>query len=258
MYLIGGLTIPFLGTALGAAMVFLMRGTINPRVEKLLLGFASGVMIAASVWSLLIPSINMAAQAGKIAWVPAVVGFLLGIAFLLVLDCLIPHLHNHSDKPEGLPTKASRTAMLVFAVTLHNLPEGMAVGVTFAGAMMGQTGITMAGALALAVGIAIQNFPEGAIISMPLRGENVPTGKAFLYGVLSGAVEPVGAVLTILLARQLGPVLPYLLSFAAGAMLYVVIEELIPEAQDGEHSNLGTIGAALGFALMMVLDVALG
>ena len=170
MYLIGGLTIPFLGTTLGAAMVFLMRGTIDPRVEKLLLGFASGVMIAASVWSLLIPSINMAAQTGKIAWVPAVVGFLLGIAFLLVLDCLIPHLHNHSDKPEGLPTKASRTAMLVFAVTLHNLPEGMAVGVTFAGAMMGQTGITMAGALALAVGIAIQNFPEGAIISMPLRG----------------------------------------------------------------------------------------
>lgn len=258
MYLAGVLTIPFLGTTLGAAMVFLLRGKINPQVEKLLLGFASGVMIAASVWSLLIPSIDMTAQAGKIAWVPALLGFLLGIAFLLLLDSLIPHLHQHSDQPEGLHSKASRTAMLVFAVTLHNLPEGMAVGVTFAGAMMGRSGITMAGALALAVGIAIQNFPEGAIISMPLRGEGVPTGKAFLYGVLSGAVEPVGAALTILLARQLEPILPYLLSFAAGAMLYVVIEELIPEAQDGAHSNLGTIGAAIGFALMMVLDVALG
>lgn len=252
------LSIPFLGTTLGAAMAFVIQGTINPKLEKTLLGFASGVMIAASVWSLLLPSIEISERKNVCAWIPAVVGFLIGIVFLLLLDCVIPHLHYHSDQPEGIHTKASRAAMLIFAVTLHNLPEGMAVGVTFAGAMMGKSGITMTGALALALGIAIQNFPEGAIISLPLRGEKVPRCRAFFYGVLSGAVEPVGALLTLLLARQITPILPYLLAFAAGAMFYVVIEELIPESQAGEHSNMGTIGAAAGFALMMALDVALG
>lgn len=252
------LLIPFLGTTLGAGMVFFMRGKINPKMEKLLLGFASGVMIAASVWSLLIPSIEMAESESTIPWLPAVVGFLSGILFLLVLDSVIPHLHPHNEKPEGIRSGLSRRVMLVFAVTLHNLPEGMAVGVTIAGALLGHTGITMAGALALAIGIAIQNFPEGAIISMPLRGEGVSKSRSFLYGVLSGVVEPIGAIITLLLAEQLAPALPYLLSFAAGAMIYVVVEELIPESQAGEHSNLGTMGCAAGFALMMVLDVALG
>lgn len=251
------LSIPFLGTSLGAAMVFFLRGKIPPRVEKVLLGFASGVMIAASVWSLLIPSIELSEDGPLPAWLPAVTGFLFGMAFLLLLDSVVPHLHQHSDAPEGLPARISRTAMLVFAVTLHNIPEGMAVGVTYAGAAAG-AGVTQAGAFALALGIAIQNFPEGAIISMPLLAEGVSKPRAFLYGVLSGVVEPIGAVVTILLAAQLTPLLPYLLAFAAGAMLYVVIEELIPEAQAGKHSNLGTVGAALGFALMMVLDVALG
>lgn len=252
------LLIPFLGTTLGASMVFFMRGKINPKMEKLLLGFASGVMIAASVWSLLIPSIEMAESESAIPWLPAVVGFLSGILFLLVLDSVIPHLHAHNEKPEGIRSGLSRRVMLVFAVTLHNLPEGMAVGVTIAGALLGHTGITMAGALTLAIGIAIQNFPEGAIISMPLRGEGVSKSRSFLYGVLSGVVEPIGAIITLLLAEQLAPALPYLLSFAAGAMIYVVVEELIPESQAGEHSNLGTMGCAAGFALMMVLDVALG
>lgn len=251
------LAVPFLGTSLGSAMVFFLRGEIPPRVEKLLLGFASGVMIAASVWSLLIPAIDMSAGGALPAWLPAAAGFLLGMAFLLLLDSVVPHLHQHSTEPEGLPARISRTAMLVFAVTLHNIPEGMAVGVSWAGAEA-ESGVTYAGAFALALGIAIQNFPEGAIISMPLLGEGVSKRRAFLYGVLSGIVEPVGAFLTILLAEQLTPLLPYLLAFAAGAMLYVVIEELIPEAQAGRHSNMGTVGAALGFALMMVLDVALG
>lgn len=252
------LSIPFLGTSLGSAMVFCLRGEIPPRVEKLLLGFASGVMIAASVWSLLIPSIEMSEGGALPAWWPATAGFLLGVAFLLLLDSIVPHLHQHSDEPEGLPARISRTAMLVFAVTLHNIPEGMAVGVSYAGAASGSSGVTLAGAFALALGIAIQNFPEGAIISMPLCAEGASKGKAFLYGVLSGIVEPIGALLTILLAKQLTPWLPYLLAFAAGAMIYVVIEELIPESQAGKHSNLGTVGAAIGFALMMVLDVALG
>ena len=252
------LLLPFLGTSLGAAMVFFLRGEIPAQVEKLLLGFASGVMVAASVWSLLIPSIDMSTGGPLPGWLPAAVGFLAGIVFLLVLDSIVPHLHQHSDEPEGLPARISRTAMLVFAVTLHNIPEGMAVGVSYAGAAAGNTGVTFAGALALALGIAIQNFPEGAIISMPLRGEGVSKPRAFVYGVLSGVVEPIGAILTILLAHQLTPLLPYLLAFAAGAMFYVVIEELIPEAQAGRHSNLGTVGAAAGFALMMVLDVALG
>ena len=258
MEMFWGLTIPFIGTTLGAGMVFLMKNKINRKVEKLLLGFASGVMIAASVWSLLIPSIDMATEQGKVAWLPAAVGFLLGILFLLVLDSVIPHLHLNSDKPEGIKAKLKKTTMMVFAVTLHNIPEGMAVGVAFAGAMIGNTGITIAGALALAVGIAIQNFPEGAVISMPLKSEGMSKGKAFMLGVLSGVVEPIGALITILLTNLVVPVLPYLLSFAAGAMIYVVVEELIPEAQDGEHSNLATIGVAIGFVIMMILDVALG
>lgn len=258
MNLAVGLLIPLLGTTLGSAMVFFMKKEMDKRVEKTLLGFASGVMIAASVWSLLIPSIDMAQQQGKIAWLPATVGFLGGMLFLLILDSVIPHLHLESSQPEGIPSDLKKTTMLVLAVTLHNIPEGMSVGVTFAGALLGDTGITMAGAFALAVGIAIQNFPEGAIISMPLRSEGMPGGKAFLYGALSGVVEPIGAIVTILLAKQIVPALPYLLSFAAGAMIYVVVEELIPESQAGEHSNIGTIGVAIGFVIMMILDVALG
>ena len=258
MQLFLGLLIPFLGTTLGAATVFLMKNKMNITVEKLLLGFASGVMIAASVWSLLIPSIDMAESQNIISWIPASVGFLLGILFLLVLDSIVPHLHLHSDKPEGIKAKIKKTTMLVFAVTLHNIPEGMAVGVTFAGALIGNAGITMAGAFALAIGIAIQNFPEGAIISMPLKSEGTSKFKAFIYGTLSGIVEPVGAIITILLTNAVVPILPYLLSFAAGAMIYVVVEELIPEAQSGEHSNIATIGVAIGFVIMMILDVALG
>jgi ZIP family zinc transporter len=258
MNVIIGLLIPFLGTTVGSGMVFLMKNTMNKKVEKILLGFASGVMIAASVWSLLIPSINMAEEQGKVAWIPATIGFLFGIVFLLTLDSLIPHLHLESDKPEGINSKLKKTTMMVLAVTLHNIPEGMAVGVTFAGAIIGDAGITMAGAFALAIGIAIQNFPEGAIISMPLKSEGMSKPKAFLYGTLSGIVEPIGAVITILLTNAVVPILPYLLSFAAGAMIYVVVEELIPESQAGEHSNIGTIGVAIGFAIMMILDVALG
>ncbi len=258
MQLALGLMIPFAGTALGSAMVFWMRREMNKKVEKMLLGFASGVMIAASVWSLLIPAIDMAAEQGRIAWLPAAVGFLGGIAFLLGLDSLVPHLHLESTEPEGLEANLKKTTMLVLAVTLHNIPEGMSVGVTFAGALLGNTGITMAGAFTLAVGIAIQNFPEGAIISMPLRGEGMDRRRAFVYGALSGIVEPIAAAVTILLAEQIVPALSYMLAFAAGAMIYVVVEELIPESQVGEHSNIGTIGVAAGFVLMMVLDVALG
>ena len=258
MDLVIGLAIPFLGTTLGSAMVFLMKNKINNKIEKLLLGFASGVMIAASIWSLLIPAIEMSESQGKIAWVPAAIGFLLGITFLLVLDSVIPHMHLKSDKPEGIKSKLKKTTMMVFAVTLHNIPEGMAVGVTFAGALTQNAGITMAGAFALAIGIAIQNFPEGAIISMPLKSEGMSKPKAFLYGTLSGIVEPIGAIITILLTNAVVPMLPYLLAFAAGAMIYVVVEELIPESQAGEHSNIGTIGVAIGFVVMMILDVALG
>ena len=253
-----GLMIPFLGTTLGSAMVFFMRKEMNKKIETMLLGFAAGVMIAASVWSLLIPAIDMAEEQGKIAWIPATIGFLGGMAFLLVLDTLIPHLHLESSEPEGIEAHLKKTTMLVLAVTLHNIPEGMSVGVTFAGAMIGNTGVTLAGAFALAVGIAIQNFPEGAIISMPLRSEGVSRLRSFAYGALSGIVEPVGALITILLAKQIVPALPFLLAFAAGAMIYVVVEELIPESQSGEHSNIGTIGVAFGFVIMMILDVALG
>ena len=230
MQLIAGLLIPFAGTALGSAMVFFMRG-MHKEIERLLLGFASGVMIAASVWSLLIPAIDMAGEQGQTAWVPAAGGFLGGMAFLLVLDSLIPHLHMESEEPEGVESTLKKTTMLVLAVTLHNIPEGMSVGVTFAGAMIGDAGITMAGAFALAAGIAIQNFPEGAIISMPLRSEGVSRKRAFVYGALSGIVEPIGAFITILLAEQIVSALPVFLAFAAGAMIYVVVEELIPEAQ---------------------------
>ena len=258
MQLALGLLIPFAGTTLGSAMVFCMRREMNKKLEKMLLGFAAGVMIAASVWSLLIPAIDMAEEQGKIAWIPAAVGFLGGVAFLLGLDSLIPHLHLESTEPEGLEANLKKTTMLVLAVTLHNIPEGMSVGVTFAGALLGNTGITMAGAFTLAVGIAIQNFPEGAIISMPLRSEGMSRVRAFVYGALSGIVEPIAAALTILLAEQIVPALSYMLAFAAGAMIYVVVEELVPESQAGEHSNIGTIGVAVGFVLMMVLDVALG
>jgi len=253
-----GLAIPFLGTTLGSAMVFFMKNKINNKIEKLLLGFASGVMIAASIWSLIMPSIDMAEEQGVISWIPATIGFLLGIFFLLILDSIIPHLHLNSNEPEGMKAKIKKTTMMVLAVTLHNIPEGMAVGVVFAGAISGNTGISMAGAFALAIGIAIQNFPEGAIISMPLKSEGMSKLKAFWYGTLSGIVEPIGAVLTMLFTNLVVPGLPYFLSFAAGAMIYVVVEELIPESQTGEHSNIGTIGVAIGFVIMMILDVALG
>ena len=254
-----GILLPFAGTTLGAAMVFFMRKEMNEKLQKGLLGFASGVMIAASVWSLLIPAMDMAADMGKFAFIPGAVGFLLGILFLLGMDKLIPHLHIGASQPEGKKSSLKKTTMLVLAVTLHNIPEGMAVGVVFAGMLAENTEITLAGAMALSVGIAIQNFPEGAIISLPLRSEKgMGKGKAFLYGALSGAVEPLGAFLTVLLFRFVQPVLPYLLAFAAGAMIYVVVEELIPEASQGEHSNIGTIGFAAGFVLMMILDVALG
>lgn len=258
MNILLGILIPFIGTALGAGCVFFVKNKINPIIQKTLLGFASGVMVAASVWSLLIPSIEMSDNMGQLSFIPAVVGFLMGIAFLLLMDKLIPHLHLDQDKPEGLKSTLSKSTMLVLAVTLHNIPEGMAVGVVFAGVLSQNSDITIAGAFALSVGIAIQNFPEGAIISLPLKSEGVGRGKAFIYGILSGIVEPIGSIITILLAFYIIPILPYLLSFAAGAMIYVVVEELIPESAKGEHSNLGTIGFAVGFAIMMVLDVALG
>ena len=253
-----GILIPFVGTTLGSAMVFFMRREMNGRVQKALLGFASGVMIAASVWSLLIPAIEMSEEQSNIAWVPAAIGFLLGIGFLLLLDTLTPHIHLTEEEPEGIKADLKKTTMLVLAVTLHNIPDGMAVGVTFAGVMTGNTTITLAAAFVLAIGIAIQNFPEGAIISMPLRGEGISRRRAFLYGTVSGIVEPIAAFITILLTGLVVPILPYLLAFAAGAMIYVVVEELIPESQSGKHTNIGTIGVAFGFVMMMVLDVALG
>ena len=253
-----GILIPFLGTSLGAACVFFMKKTLSYTVQRALTGFAAGVMVAASVWSLLIPAIEQSVGMGKFAFVPAVVGFYVGMLFLLLLDHVIPHLHQNSSEAEGPKSQLARTTMMVLAVTLHNIPEGMAVGVVYAGYLSGQAQITAAGALALSLGIAIQNFPEGAIISLPLRAEGMKKSRAFLDGVLSGVVEPIGAVLTILAARHVIPALPYLLSFAAGAMLYVVVEELIPEMSQGTHTNVGTIFFAIGFSLMMVLDVALG
>jgi len=253
-----GLLIPFLGTSLGAACVFLMKREMNDKVQRTLLGFAAGVMIAASVWSLLIPSMDMASDMGKFSFLPALIGFALGILFLFVLDKITPHLHVEARNPEGPRSRISRTMMLVFAVTLHNIPEGMAVGVVFASMVNGGANISATAAFALSIGIAIQNFPEGAIISMPLRSEGNSKVKSFFFGMLSGAVEPIAAVLTILLTGVISTALPYLLAFAAGAMIYVVVEELIPEATSDEKTDLCTIGFAIGFALMMVLDVALG
>lgn len=253
-----GLMIPFIGTTLGAAMALFMKGEIKPPVQKVLAGFAAGVMMAASVWSLLLPAIEKTEELGGIPWLPAALGFLAGMGFLLLLDSLVPHLHISADEPEGLKSTAKKNTMLMLAVTLHNIPEGIAVGVVFAGLVAGNGGISYSAALALSIGIAIQNFPEGAIVAMPLRGANMSKLKAFVMGTASGVVEPVAAFITVLLADIMVPILPFLLAFAAGAMIYVVVEELVPELQEGCHSNIGVIGLALGFTVMMILDVALG
>ncbi|MBR6004102.1 MAG: ZIP family metal transporter [Lachnospiraceae bacterium] len=253
-----GLSIPFIGTTLGSACVFLMRGELKKSLERALSGFAAGVMVAASIWSLIIPAMEQSEGMGKLSFVPAVIGFWIGIAFLLLLDCVTPHLHLNAEKSEGPSSSLKRVTMMVLAVTLHNIPEGMAIGVVYAAFLSGTSDITAGAALALAIGIAIQNFPEGAIISMPLRAEGTTKAKAFWLGTLSGAVEPIAAFITILAARAVGTMLPYLLSFAAGAMMYVVVEELVPEMSEGEHSNVGVIMFAVGFTLMMALDVALG
>ena len=252
-----GILIPFLGTSLGAAMVFFLKKQISGQLQKVLTGFAAGVMVAASFWSLLQPALESSAGMGKLSFLPAAIGFLIGIGFLLLLDMITPHMHM-DQQVEGPRSGLKRTTKLILAVTLHNIPEGMAVGVVYAGWLAGEAGVSLTGALALAIGIAIQNFPEGAIVSMPLLAEGMPKGKTFRMGVLSGAVEPIAAVITILAASAVVPILPYLLAFAAGAMMYVVVEELIPEMSEGKHSNAGTIFFSLGFVLMMVLDVALG
>lgn len=255
---IQGLLLPFAGTVLGAACVFFMKKELNENIQRIFTGFAGGVMVAASIWSLLIPAMEQADYMGKLSFIPAVVGFWAGVLFLLLLDNIIPHLHLDSDTPEGIKSPISRSAKLVLAVTLHNIPEGMAVGVVYAALLAGGTDITVTGALALSLGIAIQNFPEGAIISMPLHSRGMGKIKSFIGGALSGIVEPIGAVITILAASFVTPILPYLLSFAAGAMIYVVVEELIPEMNVGKHSNTGTFCFALGFTIMLALDVALG
>ncbi len=252
------LLLPFLGTTVGAAGVFFLKGQMNRTLQRALSGFASGVMVAASIWSLIIPAIEQSSHMGVLSFLPALIGVWGGFLFLLALDHIIPHLHLNSECPEGTPCTLGKSAMMVLAVALHNLPEGMAVGVVIAGWLTGSEGVSAAAMLALAVGIALQNLPEGAIISMPLKSNGVKTGTAFGYGVLSGVIEPIGAIITILLAELVVPILPYLLAFSAGAMLYVVVEELIPEMSEGEHSNVGTIFFAVGFTLMMVLDVALG
>ncbi|MBE5893828.1 MAG: ZIP family metal transporter [Lachnospiraceae bacterium] len=251
------LLLPFIGTTAGAACVFFLKKQISMNLQRVFTGFAAGVMVAASVWSLLIPAMDMSESMGKFAFFPALAGFLLGIVFLLFMDNLIPHLHVGSDHPEGHKSNLGRSAMMFLAVTIHNLPEGAACGAILAGVLSGEGSVTMAGAITLTIGIAVQNFPEGAIISLPLRSEGNSKGKSFALGALSGIVEPIGAIIAIALAGIITPVLPYLLAFAAGAMIYVVVEELIPESCEGEHSNLGTIAFAVGFALMMVLDVAL-
>lgn len=252
-----GILIPFVGTTLGAAAVFMMRKNISDKMQSILSGFAAGIMIAASIWSLLIPCIDASSTLGRLSFIPALIGFWLGILFLLLLDHVIPHLHWVTDDSEGINSHLSKTAMLVLAVTIHNIPEGMAVGVVFASHLVGESNITFMAALALSIGIAIQNFPEGAIISMPLLSEGISKKKSFILGVLSGIVEPIGALLTILFSKMIVPAMPYLLSFAAGAMIYVVVEELIPEMSEKHHSNTGTVFFAIGFSLMMVLDVAL-
>lgn len=258
MYLFAGLMIPFAGTALGSACAFFLKNEMKPALQKILLGFASGVMVAASVWSLLMPAMEMSESMGRLSFVPAAAGFLLGIGFLLIMDKITPHIHIGSNEAEGPKKSWKKTTKLVMAVTIHNIPEGMAVGVVWAGVMAGTHSMTMAGALALSAGIAIQNFPEGAIISMPLRSEGTSRIKAFAMGAASGIAEPLAAAVTIALIRYLVPFLPYFLAFAAGAMIYVVVEELIPEASVDSHSNLGTIGFAVGFVIMMILDVTLG
>ena len=256
--IISAVLLPFLGTTIGAAFVFFLRGQMNRTLQRSLTGFAAGVMVAASVWSLIIPAIDQSEHLGKLSFLPAFIGVWAGFAFLLLLDQVIPHLHMNSSAPEGAPCNLGKSTMMVLAVALHNLPEGMAVGVVVAGWVTGNNEISFAAALALSLGIALQNLPEGAIISMPLKSNGMRSGRAFGYGVASGVIEPIGAVVTILLAPILAPALPYLLAFAAGAMLYVVVEELIPEMSEGEHSNIGTVFFAIGFTLMMVLDVALG
>lgn len=258
MNLFLGILTPFIGTTAGAACVFFLRKGIKQTLQKGLLGFAAGVMVAASIWSLLIPSMELVEDMGKLSVIPAAVGFVIGIIFLLSMDKVIPHLHLDSKKPEGMKSSWKKTTMLMLAVTLHNIPEGMAVGVVFAGMVSQDSNITLAAAFALSIGIAIQNFPGGAIISLPLKNEGIGSWKAFCYGTLSGIVEPIAAFITILLSAYIQPILPYLLSFAAGAMIYVVVEELIPESAEGEHSNIGTIGFGVGFLIMMILDVVLG
>lgn len=257
MTIFWGLMIPFIGTTAGAACVLFVRNELKPLIQKSLLGFAAGVMVAASVWSLLIPAMEMSAYMGRLSFIPAAVGFLLGIIFLLALDRLIPHLHIGSDEIEGPKVSFKKSTMLILAVTIHNIPEGISSGAVFAGLLTHNADVTVAGAFTLAIGIAIQNFPEGFIVSLPVRSER-GSGRAFLYGTLSGIVEPIAGGITLLLASYITPILPYLLAFAAGAMIYVVVEELIPESAEGEHNNIGTIGFAIGFVLMMVLDVALG
>lgn len=253
-----GILIPFLGTSFGAAGVLFMKNEIRENVQRFLTGFAAGVMVAASIWSLIIPAIEYSKHLGKLSFLPAAAGFWAGILFLLLLDHLTPHLHRFTDTPEGPSSKLKNTTLMLLAVTIHNIPEGMAVGVVYAGVLYGNSGLTVSAALALSLGIAIQNFPEGAIVSMPLHSNGMSKSKAFLGGVGSGAVEPIGAIVTILAASVLVPLMPYLLSFAAGAMIYVVVEELIPEMSEGEHSNIGVLAFAFGFTLMMALDVALG
>ncbi len=258
MEIIGGLMIPFIGTSLGSLGVLFMKNDLGFETKRILTGFAAGVMVAASFWSLLLPALEQSSEMGKLSFIPAAIGFWLGILFLLLLDTLTPHLHIGSDAPEGLKSEFKKTTMMVLAVIIHNIPEGMAVGVVFASMLSGTPGITMMSALVLSIGIAIQNFPEGAIVSMPLCAQGLSKGKACAWGIFSGAVEPVAAFVTILLSQILTPVLPYFLSFAAGAMIYVVVEELLPEMSEGKHSNTGTISFAVGFTLMMILDVALG
>ena len=250
--------IPFAGTLVGASTVLFTRNRSLERTQKIFIGFAAGVMVAASVWSLIMPSIELSEDMGRLSWLPAAIGIILGMHFLLMLDNLVPHQHLSSDTPEGPRSALGKRHMLMLAVTLHNIPEGMAVGAVVAGALSGNADVSMAAASALAIGMAIQNIPEGAIISLPLRTEGMTRRRSFLYGGLSGIVEPVSALVMILLFEHISPALPYLLSFSAGAMLYVVVEELIPETQQGKHSNIGTIAFAIGFVVMMILDVALG
>ena len=257
MTILIGLIIPFIGTTLGAACVLFLQNELKPVIQKSLLGFAAGVMVAAAIWSLLIPAMEMSEGMGKLAFLPAAVGFLLGIAFLLLLDRMIPHLHLGSDEAEGPKSSLKKSTMLILAVTIHNIPEGISSGAIFAGLLTHNSNVTLAGAFALSIGIAIQNLPEGFIVSLPIRSER-GRGRAFASGMMSGIVEPIAGGITVLLSRYLTPALPYLLAFAAGAMIYVVVEELIPESAEGEHSNIGTIGFAVGFAIMMILDVELG